>query len=86
MPFSGMTQVGTAVEEALTAANVTLPRPPGPSRPARPVRRVTSQPRAGSREGTAPMTTITAAARRVRAAADGSGQFRYDGDILGLNH
>jgi hypothetical protein len=50
MPFSGMTQVGTAVEEALTAADVTLhlrPGPPGPPRPARPVRRVTSQPPGG---------------------------------------
>ena len=34
MPFSGMPQVGTAVEEALTAADVTLHWRPG--RPARP--------------------------------------------------
>ena len=34
MPFSGMTKVGTAVEEALTAADVTLHQWPG--RPARP--------------------------------------------------
>lgn len=34
MPFSGMTQIGTAVEEALTAADVTLHLRPGhPARP-----------------------------------------------------
>jgi hypothetical protein len=33
MPFSGMTQLGTAVEEALTAGDVTLHLRPG--RPAR---------------------------------------------------